>query len=83
MNTVTEIESFVVAFLENTIGLRVEYSTYLYLGIALAVILALGCVANYLVKKFLLTALRSLASKTNTKVAKYLLEESFFALLMA
>jgi len=78
MNTITEIESFVVTFLENTIGLQGEYSTYLYLIIALAVILSLGWVANYLVKKFLLTALRSLASKTNTKVAKYLLEESFF-----
>ena len=31
-----------------------------------------------MVKKFLLTALRSLASKTNTKIAKYLLEEDFF-----
>ena len=78
MNTITKIESFVVAFLEDTIGLPSEYSTYLYLIISLAVILSLGWGANYFVKKFLLTALRSLAYKTNTKVGKYLLEESFF-----
>ena len=78
MDTVSKLEGFVVTFMQEEIGLAAEYSKYIYLLIALLIILTSGWVANYVVKKFLLTALRSLASKTNTKIAKYLLEESFF-----
>ena len=78
MDTVSKLEGFVVTFMQEEIGLAAEYSKYIYLLIALLIILTSGWVANYVVKKFLLTALRTLASKTNTKIAKYLLEESFF-----
>ena len=67
----------VITFLEK-VGLGGQYSEYLYIILALAVILTLGWVANFIVKRFLLEYFCSLASKTNTKVAKYLLEESFF-----
>lgn len=78
MDTLNQIELIVITFLEKKVGLGEQYSEYLYIILALAVILTLGWVANFIVKRFLLGILRTLASKTNTKVAKYLLEESFF-----
>ena len=78
MQVITEIESLVITFVENKLGLAVDYSAYAYMAVALLIILLVSWVANFLVKKFLLGLLRSLASKTNTKLAKYLLEESFF-----
>ena len=78
MQIITEIESMVITSVENKLGLAVDYSAYAYMAVALLIILLVSWVANFLVKKFLLGLLRSLASKTNTKLAKYLLEESFF-----
>ena len=78
MDTILQIEKSVTTFLETKVGMPDLYSEYVYVIIALTFILAFGWLANFVVKKFLLGALRSLASKTNTKVGKYLLEESFF-----
>ena len=78
MDTILQIEKSVTTFLETKVGMPDSYSEYVYVIIALTVILAFGWLANFVVKKFLLGALRSLASKTNTKIGKYLLEESFF-----
>ena len=83
MDTILQIEKSVTTFLETKVGMPDSYSEYVYVIIALKVILAFGWLANFVVKKFLLGALRSLASKTNTKIGKYLLEESFFPQVIA
>jgi hypothetical protein len=70
MQSISEIESLVITFVEDKLGLAVEYSGYAYMAVALLIILLVSWFANFLVKKFLLGLLRSLASKTNTKLAK-------------
>ena len=67
MDTILQIEKSVTTFLETKVGMPDSYSEYVYVIIALTVIFAFGWLANFVVKKFLLGALRSLASKTNTK----------------
>lgn len=67
-----------VRFISRELGLSENYSEYAYVLVALFIILLLGWVGNLVIKKFILGILRSLAAKTKTKVAKYLLEESFF-----
>lgn len=78
MQAINEIESFVVTFVVKNLGLATEYSEYVYMLIALSIILSLGWVANFLVKRFIIGVLRTLAIRTKTKTAEYLLEESFF-----
>lgn len=77
MDLISEIERWVVANLQSA-GLSEVYGVYAYMGLAFTVILILGWFANLLVKRFLLKVLRSLAKKTRTRLAAYLLEESFF-----
>ena len=77
MDLISEIERWVVANLQSA-GLSEVYGVYAYMGLAFTVILILGWFANLLVKRFLLEVLRSLAKKTRTRLAAYLLEESFF-----
>ena len=67
-----------VRFISRELGLSENYSEYAYVLVALFIILLLGWLGNLVIKKFILGILRSLAAKTKTKVAKYLLEESFF-----
>ena len=78
MQVINQIESFVVNFVYEKLGLALNYAEYVYILIALTAILSLGWLANFLVKNFLLRALRSIAEKTKTRVADYLLQESFF-----
>jgi len=78
MQSIIEFESKLVRFISRELGLSENYSEYAYVLVALSIILILGWVANLVIKKFILGILRSLAAKTKTKVAKYLLEESFF-----
>ena len=77
MDLITKIEHRVIESLKLT-GLVEEYGVYAYVGLAFLTILILGWVANLMVKRFLLEILRSLAKKTKTKLAEYLLQESFF-----
>ncbi|MDG1138800.1 MAG: mechanosensitive ion channel [Opitutales bacterium] len=77
MDLITKIEHRVIESLKLT-GLVEEYGVYAYVGLAFLTILILGWVANLVVKRFLLEILRSLAKKTKTKLAEYLLQESFF-----
>ena len=67
-----------VRFISRELGLSENYLEYAYVLVALFIILLLGWLGNLVIKKFILGILRSLAAKTKTKVAKYLLEESFF-----
>ena len=78
MQSIKEFESMLVRFISRELGLSENYSEYAYVLVALFIILLLGWVGNLVIKKFILGILRSLAAKTKTKVAKYLLEESFF-----
>ena len=78
MQVINQIESFVVNFVYEKLGLALNYAEYVYILIALTAILSLGWLANFLVKNFLLRAFRSIAEKTKTRVADYLLQESFF-----
>ena len=78
MQSIKEFESILVRFISRELGLSENYSEYAYVLVALFIILLLGWLGNLVIKKFILGILRSLAAKTKTKVAKYLLEESFF-----
>ncbi|MEC8420527.1 MAG: mechanosensitive ion channel domain-containing protein [Verrucomicrobiota bacterium] len=78
MQSIKEFESMLVRFISRELGLSENYSEYAYVLVALSLILLLGWASNLVIKKFILGILRSLAAKTKTKVAKYLLEESFF-----
>ena len=78
MQSIKEFESMLVRFISRELGLSENYSEYAYVLVALFIILLLGWLGNLVIKKFILGILRSLAAKTKTKVAKYLLEESFF-----
>ena len=78
MEIIKKVEISIIKFVSENFEFAKDYAEYAYILIALAVILILGMVANFLVKRFLLGVLRSLATKTKTKVAEYLLEESFF-----
>ena len=78
MQSVLEFESFLVRFISEQFGLAEDYSEYIYVFFALILISVAALLGNLVVKKFILEVLRSLASKTKTKVAEYLLEESFF-----
>ena len=53
MQVITEIESLVITFVENKLGLAVDYSAYAYMAVALLIILLVSWVANFLVKKLL------------------------------
>ena len=78
MQSVLEFESFLVRFISEQFGLAEDYSEYIYVFFSLILISVAALLGNLVVKKFILEVLRSLASKTKTKVAEYLLEESFF-----
>ena len=78
MEIIKKVEVLIIKFVSEYLEFAKDYAEYAYILIAFAVILALGMAANFLVKRFLLSVLRSLATKTKTKVAEYLLEESFF-----
>ena len=78
MEIIKKVEVLIIKFVSEYLEFAKDYAEYAYILIAFAVILALGMAANFLVKRFLLGVLRSLATKTKTKVAEYLLEESFF-----
>lgn len=78
MEIIKKVEISIIKFVSENFEFAKDYAEYAYILIALAVILILGMVANFLVKRFLLGVLRSLVTKTKTKVAEYLLEESFF-----
>ena len=77
MDTILQIEKSVTTFLETKVGMPDSYSEYVYVIIALTVILAFGWLANFVVKKFLLGALRSLDQKQIQRLENTL-EESFF-----
>jgi miniconductance mechanosensitive channel len=78
MQVINEIESVVVTFVVRNLGFGIEYSEYVYMLIALSIILFLGWISNFLVKRFILGVLRTLAIRTKTRTAEYLLEEKFF-----
>ena len=78
MEIIKKVEVLIIKFVSEYLEFAKDYAEYAYILIAFAVILALGMAANFLVKRFLLGVLRSLATKTKTKIAEYLLEESFF-----
>ena len=77
MELISDIEQRVIESLKLA-GVAENYGIYAYVGIAFLSILVLAWVANLLVKRFLVEVLRSLAKKTKTKLAEYLLQESFF-----
>lgn len=60
------------------LDLSKEYASITFLTIAVLVILLVAWLSNFLVKRFVLSFIRSLTEKTKTKTGKYLLEEKFF-----
>ena len=78
MQLLSELESYLIDAFVKIMGINSVYAEYLFLILALVIILTFGWVSNLLVKRFLLEFVRSLAKKTKTKLAGILLEEGFF-----
>ena len=78
MQLLSELESYLIDTFVKVMGINSVYAEYLFLILALVIILTFGWVSNLLVKRFLLEFVRSLAKKTKTKLAGILLEEGFF-----
>ena len=78
MQLLSELESYLIDAFVKVMGINSVYAEYLFLILALVIILTFGWVSNLLVKRFLLEFVRSLAKKTKTKLAGILLEEGFF-----
>ena len=77
MELLSNFEASVIETLVES-GLDQKYAVYGYIGLTLLGILILGWLTNLLVKGVLLQFFRSLAKKSKTKLAEYLLQESFF-----
>lgn len=77
MELLSNFEASVIETLVES-GLDEKYAVYGYIGLTLLGILILGWLTNLLVKGVLLQFFRSLAKKSKTKLAEYLLQESFF-----
>ena len=76
MELLSNFEASVIETLVES-GLDEKYAVYGYIGLTLLGILILGWLTNLLVKGVLLQFFRSLAKKSKTKLAEYLLQESF------
>ncbi len=74
----SELENYLIDSFVEFLRIDPVYAEYLFLVLALLSILGLGWLSNLLVKRFLLEFVRSLAKKTKTKLARFLLEEGFF-----
>ena len=69
----SELENYLIDSFVEFLRIDPVYAEYLFLVLALLSILGLGWLSNLLVKRFLLEFVRSLAKKTKTKLARFLL----------
>tara|TARA_A100001015_G_scaffold310501_1_gene412033 strand:- start:995 stop:2272 length:1278 start_codon:yes stop_codon:yes gene_type:complete len=78
MQLLSELESYLIDSLVRITRIDRVYADYVFEIVALLVIFLFGWLSNFLVKRFLLKFIRSLAKRTKTKLAQVLLEEGFF-----
>ena len=78
MEIFSQLESFIINTIHKSFGGEPLYAEYAYLFLAFLVLLLVGWVSNFLVKRFLLGVVRSLAKKSKTKLGENLLREGFF-----
>ena len=78
MELSNKIEFQFINILSKNVGIGEINAGYLYALIALLVMVALGWVANFFVKRFVLGLVRSLIKKSKTSIGEHLIEEKFF-----
>ena len=78
MELINKIEFQFINILSKNVGIGEINAGYLYALIALLVMVALGWVANFFVKRFVLGLVRSLIKKSKTSIGEHLIEEKFF-----
>jgi miniconductance mechanosensitive channel len=78
MELINKIEYQFINILSQNIGISEINAGYLYALIALLVIIGVGWIANFIVKRFVLGLVRSLIKKSKTSIGEHLIEQKFF-----
>jgi miniconductance mechanosensitive channel len=78
MELINKIEDQFINILSQNIGISEINAGYLYALIALLVIIGVGWIANFIVKRFVLGLVRSLIKKSKTSIGEHLIEQKFF-----
>ena len=78
MQLINKIETQFKNILSDNIGISDINAGYLYALIALVLIIGLGWISNFFVKRFVLGLVRSLIKKSKTSIGEHLTEEKFF-----
>ena len=78
MELINKIEIKFIDILSRNMGIAETNVGYLYSLIALLLIIGLGWVSNFFVKRFVLGLVRSLIKKSKTSIGEHLAEEKFF-----
>ncbi len=78
MELINKIEIQFIHILSQNMGVGEINAGYLYGLIALLVIISLGWVSNFFVKRFVLGLVRSLIKKSKTSIGEHLTDEKFF-----
>ena len=78
MELINRIEFQFINFLSQHIGVSELNAGYLYSLISLLIIVGLGWVANFFVKRFVLGLVRSVIKKSKTSIGELLVEQKFF-----
>ena len=78
MELINKIEIKFIDILSRNMGIAETNVGYLYSLIALLLIIGLGWVSNFFVKRFVLGLVRSLSKKSKTSIGEHLAEEKFF-----
>ena len=78
MELINKIEDQFINILSQNIGISEINAGYLYALIALLVIIGVGWIANFIVKRFVLGLVRSLIKKSKTSIGEHLIGQKFF-----
>ena len=78
MELINKIEDQFINILSQNVGVSEINAGYLYALISLLVIIGIGWMANFIVKRFVLGLVRSLIKKSKTSIGEHLIEQKFF-----
>ena len=78
MELINKIEDQFINILSENTGVSEINAGYLYALISLLIIVGIGWIANFIVKRFVLGLVRSLIKKSKSSIGEYLIGEKFF-----
>ena len=78
MELITKLELQFINILSENFGLNEVNAGYIYALLAFLVIIGLGWVANFLLKRFVLGLVRSIIKKSKASIGEHLIGEKFF-----